>query len=64
MIGGYRSATTPGRTSPYQELLVLVEILFRRRSWLLLVALSWVLERIRNQQVADSIPAHAGPWHL
>ena len=53
----YRAATTPGRTTKNQELLVRVEILVRRRSWLLLVALGWVLKRIRNQQVAGSIPA-------
>jgi hypothetical protein len=45
----YRSATTPGPTGPNQEHLVSLAILVRRRSWLLLVALRWVLERIRNQ---------------
>jgi hypothetical protein len=39
----YRSATKPPRTTQNQEHLVLLEILVRRWSWLLLVALSRLL---------------------
>jgi hypothetical protein len=46
----YRGATKPRRTTPNPEQLASLEILIRRRSWLLRVALRRVLERIRNQR--------------
>ena len=53
----YRSAITPGPTTPNHGRLGSLQILFRRRSWLLLVVLGWVLKRICNRQVAGSIPS-------
>src|SRR6516162_4444066 len=52
----YRSATKPARTRPNQEVLFRVGIFVFRRRWLLLVALRWLLKRIRSQQAAGSIP--------
>jgi hypothetical protein len=56
----YRSAIKPGPTTPNQEQLVSL-YLVRRWSWLFVVALPPLLERIHYQQVAGSIPVGLVP---